>query len=317
MKLMSELFHIVSGSKLDFNKLSKCSFHEGGINFVGRSSKNLGSSGAVVPVPDLEPFEPGLITVALGGSKLLSAFIQPYPFYTAQNVAVLRPKKSMTFGQKLYLCLAIRHNRYRYSAFGREANRTLKTLVIPEVSEIPDWVSDQTVLTAQIGKAVTENTRIELFSKRWDDFKIEELFSIKKGKRLTKANMESGDTPFVGSTVFNNGITAYIGQPPIHEGNTISLSYDGSIGEAFYQQSPYWASDSVNVLYPKWEMTPYQGLFICVLLRKEKFRYNYGRKWHMERMKNTVIKLPVRDDGSPDWLFVEEYIKSLPYSSQI
>jgi len=34
-------------------------------------------------------------------------------------------------------------------------------------------------------------------------------------------------------------------------------------------------------------------------------------------MKKTKIKLPVKKDGSPDWKFMEDYIKSLPYSKNI
>lgn len=34
-------------------------------------------------------------------------------------------------------------------------------------------------------------------------------------------------------------------------------------------------------------------------------------------LKNETIKLPATIDGTPDWGFTENYIKSLPYSSQI
>ena len=46
----------------------------------------------------------------------------------------------------------------------------------------------------------------------------------------------------------------------------------------------------------------------------EKYRFNYGRKWGIDRMKKSLIKLPVDSDGKPDWQFMEDYIKSLPYS---
>ena len=129
--------------------------------------------------------------------------------------------------------------------------------------------------------------------------------------------MTQGNTPFVGASDTQNGITAFVGQPAIHKGNTISVSYNGSVAEAFYQPEPFWATDDVNVFYPKFELTPAIALFICTLIRQEKYRFNYGRKWHMERMKNSVLYLPVKSDGSPDWDYMENYIKSLPYSSQI
>lgn len=153
--------------------------------------------------------------------------------------------------------------------------------------------------------------------KNWFSFRISQLFSINKGKRLTKANMTNGGTPYVGASDTNNGLTAFVGQQAIHQGNTISVSYNGSVAEAFYQPEPFWATDDVNVFYPKFDLTPAIALFICTLIRQEKYRFNYGRKWHMERMKNSILYLPVRPDGSPDWEYMEQYIKSLPYSSQI
>ena len=104
----------------------------------------------------------------------------------------------------------------------------------------------------------------------WVDCKLSDLFEIKKGKRLTKSDQTEGDTIFIGATALNNGITGRIGQEAIHEGNTISLTYNGSIGEAFYQAVPFWASDDVNDLYPKdFVMTEEIGLFFCTILRHE------------------------------------------------
>lgn len=90
-----------------------------------------------------------------------------------------------------------------------------------------------------------------LDTSKWKPFVLSDLFEIKKGKRLTKEDQIPGDTVFIGATALNNGITAYIGQEALHEGNTISLTYNGSVGEAFYQREPFWASDDVNVLYAK------------------------------------------------------------------
>lgn len=67
----------------------------------------------------------------------------------------------------------------------------------------------------------------------------------------------------------------------------------------------------------KIQLTPEAALFICTLIRLEKYRFNYGRKWHLERMRESIIKLPVTANGAPDWAFMERYIKTFPYSSQL
>ena len=164
----------------------------------------------------------------------------------------------------------------------------------------------------------TASSKLLVLSDReWKWFRYDELFEIKKGKRLTKEDMIEGNTPFIGSSEQENGITAYIDKEPIHKANTISVTYNGSVAEAFYQPKDFWATDDVNVLYPRFALNPYIALFILPLIRKEKYRFSYGRKWHLERMNESKIKLPVDKNGNPDWQFMEDYIKSLPYSAAI
>ena len=105
MVKLSELFDVSYGNKVDMNKMTPLERSNGGVDFVGRSAENHGVSGTVSPIQGEAPYESGLITVALGGTKLLSSFIQQHQFYTAQNVAVLHPKKTMRLAEKLFLCL--------------------------------------------------------------------------------------------------------------------------------------------------------------------------------------------------------------------
>jgi type I restriction enzyme M protein len=152
--------------------------------------------------------------------------------------------------------------------------------------------------------------------REWKWYKLEDLFEIRKGKRLTKLNMTGGSTPFIGSIDNNNGYREFIGQKPIHDGNTITVNYNGSVAEAFYQPKPFWASDDVNVLYPRFKMNHFNALFLVSLIKMEKYRFNYGRKWHMERMASTEIKLP-SVEGTPDFDYMEAFIKTLAYNDQL
>ena len=163
-----------------------------------------------------------------------------------------------------------------------------------------------------------------LFDTRvWKWFKLggdDGLFDIRKGKRLTSDDQTDGSTPYIGAIDSNNGVSNYIGQNPIHGGNTISLSYNGSVGEAFYQPVPYWATDDVNALYLHDEygtLTPATGLFVCTVLKHDKYRYSYGRKWTLDNMNDTMVKLPATPEGKPDWQYMENYIKSLPYGDRL
>ena len=146
----------------------------------------------------------------------------------------------------------------------------------------------------------------------WKEFRVGDLFDVKKGKRLTAEDQEDGPNLYIGAIDSNNGVANHIAQAPIHKGNTISLSYNGSVGEAFYQPDPYWATDDVNALYPKYpDFNEHHGLFVATVLRQEKYRFSYGRKWTLENMESAIIRLPADSNGEPDWAFMEEYIKSL------
>lgn len=141
---------------------------------------------------------------------------------------------------------------------------------------------------------------------------IKDLFSVVKGKRLTKANMTPGNTNFIGASETENGITNRISNSKyIHPGNLITVTYNGSVGESFYQPYPFWASDDVNILYPTEKLSESQSLFFLAPLRKKGKRYAYAFKWAKEIMEQDSIYLPVTDDGSIDYDFMENYINAL------
>lgn len=241
------------------------------------------------------------------------AYVSDFDFVPNSDVSVLIPKRDMTLQEKLYYAQCITMNRHKFSYGRKSKGNRLKAIVLTDL--VPSLVFETPV--QELGAPTESGVTKPLDVKNWKPFEFQQLFEIKKGKYLTKAKMKPGATPYIGATESRNGVTAYINQPAIHNGNAITVSYNGSIAEAFYQPIPFWASGDVNILYPKFKMTPAIGLFLCTLIRLEKYRFNYGRKWSLARMKTSIIRLPVTESGDPDWEFMEHYIKSLPYSSHI
>ena len=155
----------------------------------------------------------------------------------------------------------------------------------------------------------------EVNTSEWKQFRIggeEGLFNVVKGKRLTKANMKEGTINFIGSSADNNGVTNHIGnRANLHQGNLITVAYNGSVGEAFYQEKEFVASDDVNVLYPKFVMNKYIGLFLCPILRAVGKNYVFIDKWKKEDMEKDFITLPATSVGEPDWNYMEIYMRDL------
>ena len=310
---VSDIFDVRYGHSLELNALKIVSPQDG-IAFVSRKTGDNGISAFVVSIEGVSPAPAGEITRALGGA-VLETYLQEIPFYVGRDVAILRPKKRMTKAQLLFYCACISANKYRYN-YGRQANKTLAKLKIPSLSEIPSWVNstDMQPFDGCDASGSTQSAST-LECSTWKPFRYIDLFDIKKGRRLTKEQMTEGDTPFIGAIDSNNGYRQFVSAKANHSGNTITVNYNGNgVADAYYQTLPYWASDDVNVLYPKFDLTAPRALFLCTLIRQEKFRFNYGRKWHLGRMKEAIIRLPARPDGHPDWDFMESYVRALPYS---
>lgn len=356
---LKDLYDIRMGDKLDKNKMSQeCP----SVNFVSRISYNNGVDLKVDLIEGKQPNKAGLLTVSLGGEYLGSCYIQKEPFYTAQNVAILEPRVSQqTFFVNLFICALVKFEcQTKYYAFGRELNTHINSdfeINLPVAKDvfnnpiiditkqfskegyIPDWQFMEKFIESLHHKPLTTSNKnkksIELNLTKWRRFQLGDIFEIKKGKRLTSEDQTKGSTLYIGAIDSNNGVANHIGQHPIHDGNTISLSYNGSVGEAFYQAEAYWATDDVNALYSKYEgFNKHIGLFICSIIRQEKYRFNYGRKWSLENMKTSEIFLPIQFSSNgkpyfdcskkfspegfvPDWSFMENYIKSLPYGDRL
>jgi hypothetical protein len=315
---LSSLFVIRYGHSLELNRLHRIAPDAGGIAFVSRKMGGNGISAYVSPIDGIDPAPAGELTCALSGNGVLSTFFQCRPFYTAFHVARLSPMTEMSVEQLLYYCACIWANRFRYS-YGRQANRTLKDLLIPDLTSIPGWVTEVDVGMFDGANLAIHQETADLKDRSWRTFSISDLFTLKKGRRLTKAQIQTrpGDIPFIGAIDSNNGVSGKV-NAAIHEAGTLTVIYNGAgVADTFYQPVAFWASDDVNVLYPKFAMTPAIALFVATIIREEKYRFSYGRKWHLERMNNSEIHLPVDDQGRPDWDFMETYIQSLPFSSQI
>jgi hypothetical protein len=310
---IKDLFTVKYGVNLELMTLEVLpSNDKNGVNFVARTSENNGVVARVRKVDGIEPQPAGILSCA-GGGSVLSTFVQTEPFYSGRDLYTLTPKKEMTLQEKLYYCMCIKANAYRHS-YGRQANKTLRDVDLPD--NIPEWVNNVSIFPYTTTNA---NSALRLRDiVKWGEFTLGELFYFVKGKRLTKEDMLEGNTNYLGAISENNGIRQLIDAPAIFKENCITVNYNGSVGEAFYQPAPFWATDDVNVMYANgWTLNKYIALFIATVIKANRYKFSYGRKWTIEKMKQSVIKLPVTAEGLPDFDYMEQYIKSLPYSDRI
>jgi hypothetical protein len=131
---ISVLFTVKYGVNLELVNLDECNADEpDAVYFVSRTEKNNGISAIVRLIPEVEPNPAHTLSVA-GGGSVLSTFYQPKPYYSGRDLYVLIPKTEMDVTHMLFYAYCIQLNKYKYN-YGRQANRTLKDILIP--STIP------------------------------------------------------------------------------------------------------------------------------------------------------------------------------------
>ncbi|ALD13352.1 restriction endonuclease subunit S [Clavibacter capsici] len=313
MKRLDEVFDLRYGHSLELNGLQRVSAPDG-VNFASRAMGNNGITARVLTTAT--PGVPGEITVALGGNGVLSSFVQPEPFVCGRDVMILTAKDStMTTVEKLWWCRCIWENRHKFS-YGRQANRTLGSLPVPDA--VPGWVARMKIPTHDgLSRAIAPTVHLT-DPHTWPLFALDNLFTVRKGSRVTKAQRTPGSTRFIGASEKNNGITDMCDLAPTFPPHCLTVPYNGnSVGIAFYQDQPFFASDDVQVLIPRQDATRWALLFVAALIRFERTRFSYGYKWNMARMKKTGIRLPALDSGEPDWDYMDATMRGLPFSAAV
>lgn len=155
---------------------------------------------------------------------------------------------------------------------------------------------------------------MKLNKKKWEYFKYEKIFDyISRGKRLIADHREKGDILYFSASEFNNGCTDAIANPLFIEKDAIIYT---TFGDAYFIKGQFTASDEISIFKHK-NLNIYNGLFMATVMTKNKYKYSFGRKAFKNKWINDHIPLPINNAGNIDWNFMEEYIKSLPYSTNL
>ena len=302
------------------------------VAFVSRTGSNNGVSAYVKPVPGVIPQPKDTITVA-GGGSVLATFLQTQPFYSGRDLYLLYPKEDISRKAKLFLVTVIKANKYRYN-YGRQANVTLPhlRLRLPATPDgKPDWqwmesyinsLHSELLKTSNGSKAALGTFVFDI--REWHEFRVEELFdSIYKVASYDDSELERVDmwgkktVPYVTRTDLDNSVKSLVsstGLANIEAGNAIVIG--DTTSTISYQPGPFVAGEHIIAARAEW-MNKYTGLFVTCLLRQERYRYSYGRAYKLDSIRNTELRLPVTSDGKPDWQWMENYIKSLPYGDRL
>lgn len=158
----------------------------------------------------------------------------------------------------------------------------------------------------------------------WNAFRLGDLFSeMYKAEAHVKGELECYNVPsdntirFISRTEMNNGCDCYVLNNElsgIEKGNAITIG--DTTATCFFQSEDFVCGDHMVICRADW-INLYTALFIISILKQEKYKYSYGRAFKMELISNTMLKLPATADNSPNWNYMEQYIKSLNHKPLI
>lgn len=148
----------------------------------------------------------------------------------------------------------------------------------------------------------------KLDEKEWKPIRLEDEFDCTKGVYLPTATVTDGDIPFVTAKAGNNGVSRFIGNKTLFNGNKITIEKIKL--SSYYQRSPFYCSHDVSVILNE-NLNEHNAQFISEMIMRNGSKYSYGRQAQLNVVKREQVMLPVTDSGEPDYDYMAQYASEM------
>lgn len=268
------------------------------------------------------------ITISCNGAGCGSTFYHPYKFNVNGDAITLIEKSSMSDKAKSFIACILN------GAFTRKYSYEEKCSPQKALDEIvrlpstpkgdPDWAymeSYMANLETKVADSLTllqaakDAEKKKVDTREWGEFRVGELFDIKRPAARSEKKYCEGEINYVSSGAFNNGVANKLMPLPnelLDRGGCITVSpLDGS---SFYQEEDFLgrggSGASISILYNS-HLNRNNALFICSVIRSSANGFGYTDLLNGENLKSLTIKLPMDKTGQPDWAYMEEYMRKV------
>lgn len=276
------------------------------------------------------------------GLDTQTAYWRPFAFVTGQNIHVLRGEKLDFYAAQFMTVILRNQMKSKFNWGGNDATlgrlKRLRILLPSNCSGEPDFqfMADYIrnimqekqkqylqIVKRRIKKLEMKNTGyppLTIEGKEWKPVPIVNIFDkfvSGKGKGLNHLEQVKHGVSYISATNRNNGVSCFVkkdnnSDKMLQEGNCIGFikNGDGSAGFAIYKQEPFISTSDVIYGYAKW-LNQFTGLFFVVAQDMIERKYSHGYKRNTQHLRGDRVMLPVDDNGSPDYAFMELYGKML------
>lgn len=314
MVSVGTLFYIQSGQR-EYHSKANLKEKENGTPLITAKTTDNGISGYY----DIKAMYKNCISLSVVGENACTAFFQKIECCINDNCLVLIPKEELTNKQMLFYTTVFSLFKEKFPPYGRNITiPRIENLLIPDKDEIPQYIDKYEIKDIENIEEKILNEKIELQynNKKWKKIKLyPTLFEMKAGNYYPANKYGIGKVPLISSSESTNGMTKLTNLEPSYLGNCLTI---GKVScSTYYQERPFCATADCTVLIPKFDMNKYTGIFIATIINKEGFKWNYGRQIRLNNCYNLEVELPVDNEGNPDFIYMEKYIKSLKFSKAL
>lgn len=162
--------------------------------------------------------------------------------------------------------------------------------------------------------SLEDNSEYEV---RFGEFDITKVFTVKNTKCIMQNQIvpNSGDIPYVTAGDGNNAISTYIDCPIewIDDGNCVFIG--GKTLVITYQEKDFCSNDSHNLaLYlnnEKYQNGYVYRYMVGALKSALSHKYYWGDSISRKKIQNDKMLLPIKSDGTPNFDYMERYIRAM------
>lgn len=332
---LDDLFLICRGNAKNINKKEDM----GTVSLISAKDNNNGFNKNVIPTSK-ETIYKDVYTVNNNGNGVCLSYYHEYQFVASSDVTILEPKyeEFCDISIALFVNTMIRQQKSKFNyGYKMSESRVKKQKILlplkencksPSIDSIDfefmkDYINHiifqkELIYTSNIYemyKSLTYDKNLTpLENKEWAEFNLTDLFdesNIYRGKRLTKAKQTKGITPYISSSGMSNGVNNFISNSiNIRNGNNcLTLANSGSVGSCFYHPYNFIASDHVTCLKSE-KLNEFSYLFVATMLNRLSSKYNFNREINDKRIKREKVLLPLNDNKTIDYDYMEQYIKN-------
>jgi hypothetical protein len=277
-------------------------------------------------------FESNLLTVDMFGL----CKVHGYKFYSVSHgrINILTPRIKLSVHKLKFVQVQINNATkgkytYNYGAFSERIARQLFLLPITTAyaetdTPEPDWKFMEQYIDSlsKVKNSIKLPQKHEITDTReldeveWGEWKVSEIFNTMvsgKSKGLNHLE-EGGNVPYLGATNRNNGMLTFVKsvEKQQQKGNCIAFirNVEGSMGYAIYKHEDFIATSDITVAYSDY-LNRHTGTFITTIADRVRGKYTFNYKRSDTRLKKETLSLPKTANNTPDWQFMEQYMKRM------